>query len=431
MNVRQVQFLPQQPKVVRVAAYARVSTGKDAMMNSLSAQVSYYNDYIQHHPGWTFCGVYSDAAKTGTTENRDGFRNLMDDCRAGKIDMVITKSISRFARNTVTLLQTVRDLKSLEVDVYFEEQNIHTISADGELMLTILASYAQEESLSASENMKWRIRKNFEEGLPWSSTMLGYRIYGGRYIVVPEEAALVKRIYADYLSGVGLVALANRLNAEGHTTRWGYPWHHNCVRKVLSNYTYTGNLLLQKTYREDHITKRKCLNRGELPMYLVEQAHEAIIPLEMYEAVQRRLDEQSQVYGSKAPPRHYPFSGRLICAVCGKKYRRKITRGEPFWVCTTYNSQGKQACPSKQIPECILKATSSEVLGLTAFDESIFLDKITGIEVRNSNTLVFKFSNGETSVKQWTDRSRADSWTPEMREVARQKRYEQEAYHGS
>ena len=151
------------PKAIRVAAYARVSSGKDAMLHSLSAQVSYYSTLIQANSEWTYCGVYADEAKTGTKDSRENFQRMLTDCRNGKIDLVITKSISRFARNTVTLLETVRELKSLGVDVYFEEQNIHTLSADGEMMLTILASYAQEESLSASENQKWRIRKNFEQ----------------------------------------------------------------------------------------------------------------------------------------------------------------------------------------------------------------------------------------------------------------------------
>ena len=154
------------PTLARVAAYARVSSAKDAMRHSLLAQVSYYSGLIQRHPGWAYAGVYSDEAKTGTKDSREGFTRLLSDCRAGRVDAVITKSISRFARNTVTLLETVRELKGLGIDVYFEEQNIHTLSADGELMLSILASYAQEESLSASENQKWRVRKNFEEGRP-------------------------------------------------------------------------------------------------------------------------------------------------------------------------------------------------------------------------------------------------------------------------
>ena len=165
-KVTKVAQIPKLQRKKQVAAYTRVSSGKDAMLHSLSAQVSYYNDLIQKEDGWEFVGVYSDEAITGTKEGRADFQRMLADCRNGKIDMIITKSISRFARNTVTLLETVRMLKALGVDVFFEEQNIHTMSADGELMLTILASYAQEESLSASENQKWRIKKNFEEGMP-------------------------------------------------------------------------------------------------------------------------------------------------------------------------------------------------------------------------------------------------------------------------
>ena len=175
-TVEQVIFQnPEVPKSLKVAAYARVSCGKDAMLHSLSAQVNYYSNLIQNHSGWTFCGVYADEAKTGTKDSRENFQMLLEDCKAGKIDLVITKSISRFARNTLTLLNTVRELKNSGVDVYFEEQNIHTISSDGELMLTILASYAQEESLSASENQKWRIRKNFEQGIQSTFSLYGYR----------------------------------------------------------------------------------------------------------------------------------------------------------------------------------------------------------------------------------------------------------------
>ena len=177
--VQKVKFPPRQPKLKRVAAYARVSSGKDAMLHSLAAQVEYYSNYIRRHPGWEYVGVYADEAKTGTKDSREQFQQLLADCKAGKIDHILTKSISRMARNTVTLLETVRELKAMGISVYFEEQNIDTGTHDGELMLSILASYAQEESLSASENQKWRVRQNFENGQPWRGFMLGYRYKDG------------------------------------------------------------------------------------------------------------------------------------------------------------------------------------------------------------------------------------------------------------
>ena len=179
-EIQQVAFPPIPKKRKRVAAYARVSSGKDAMLHSLSAQISYYSDMIQKHPGWEFAGVFADEAKTGTRDGRENFQKLLQACREKQVDMIITKSISRFARNTVTLLATVRELKALGVDVFFEEQNIHTLSADGELMISVLASYAQEESLSASENQKWRNTKNFEAGRGGNGTSYLCHVFGGK-----------------------------------------------------------------------------------------------------------------------------------------------------------------------------------------------------------------------------------------------------------
>ena len=409
----------------KVAAYARVSSGKDAMLHSLSAQVSYYSNLIQNHDDWLYVGVYADEAKTGTKDSRDDFQRLIADCRVGKVDMVLTKSISRFARNTVTLLQTVREFKALGVDIYFEEQNIHTMSGDGELMITILASYAQEESRSASENQKWRIRKNFEEGMPWNGTMLGYSYEKGKYIVVPDEAALVKLIFEYYLDGLGYNAVAKRLNAEGYKTRNGKPWYHSTIMKILRNYTYTGNLLLQKTYRENHITKKTLVNRGELPMYHAENTHEAIISQETFDAVQSEIARRANRFKkSNMHKATYPFSGKLICSVCGKNYRRKVTHTGPVWICSTYNALGKAACASKQIPEDLLMNITAEALGIDNFNERTFADNMACIRVCTENTLIYQFKDGSNVTMQWRDRSRRQSWTDEMKAAARQKALE-------
>ena len=409
-KIEQVRFAENAPKKKRVAAYARVSSGKDAMLHSLSAQVSYYSDYIQSN-GWEYAGVYADEAITGTKDKRDGFQKLLAECRNDNVDMVITKSISRFARNTVTLLETVRELKTLGVDVYFEEQNIHTTSADGELILTILASYAQEESLSVSENMKWRIRKNFEDGKPWSGFVLGYRCENGQYVVVPEEAEVVRRIYREYLDGLGATAIMKGLNDDGIRTRTGKPWRIGGVLKILKNYNYTGNLLLQKTYSENHLTKRKLVNNGEQPQYHVEGAHEAIIDLDTFETVQEAIERRAEYYAPTKKATSYLFTGLIVCGICGKHYRRKTTASGVICVCTTYNTHGKKACASKAIPESIL-------YDLTA---DIPLGDLTAIRAENGNKVVFCFKDGTQAVKRWEDRSRAESWTEEMREAARQK----------
>ncbi len=416
---------PKLERKKRVAAYARVSSGKDAMLHSLSAQVSHYSDLIQRNSDWLYAGVYADEAKTGTKDSRADFQRLIADCRAGKIDMVITKSISRFARNTVTLLQTVRDFKAWEVDIFFEEQSIHTMSADGELMLTILASYAQEESRSASENQKWRIKRNFEEGIPWNGAMLGYRLKDGRYEIVPMEAELVRRIYTEYLAGDGYQAIAKRLTEEGVPSRFGGKWNQSVVSKILSNYTYTGNLLLQKTFRENHITKKTVINHGELPQYHAEDTHEAIIDMETFQAVQAEKTRRATQFNKEPAPRTtYPFTSLLVCDICGKNYRRKTTKTGIVWVCGTFNTLGKAACASKQIPEATLQQATAEVLGVKAFTQEQLHSLIQSIRICNDNILIFCFKDGSEVTRTWKDRSRSESWTDEMKEAARRKSLE-------
>ena len=420
--VQRIQFPEaQKVKLLRTAAYARVSSSKDAMLHSLSAQVSYYNSFIQSNPEWLFCGVYADEALTGTKDNRENFQKLLSECRAGRIDLIITKSISRFARNTVTLLETVRVLKELGVDVYFEEQNIHSISPDGEFMLTLLGSYAQEESYSASENQKWRIRKDFEQGRLGSITMLGYeRSNDGTLIIVPEEAETVRMIFNDYLNGMGKNAIANKLLAMGVPTKGGGIWTAWSIRRILRNEKYCGDLLLQKTYHENHITKKKINNTGQLPQYYVEEAHEPIISKETFIAAQELL-KVNQDYFTPATPTTgtYPFTGMIHCGCCGKYYRRKVQQYRTVWICWTYNARGKKFCPkSKQIPEDILYDKVCEVLQLDEFDNEVFQAEIESISVSKANALTFIFMDGHEQTVHWEDHSRSEAWTAEKRAKA-------------
>ena len=236
------------PRKLRVAAYARVSSGKDAMLHSLSAQITFYSGLIQRNPEWEYAGVYADEAITGTKALRPEFQRLLCDCKAGKIDLILTKSLSRFARNTVTTLQTVRELKECGVDIWFERENIHSLSEDGEFMLTLLSAFAQEESLSASENQKWKIRKNFSEGQPAPTRILGYKLVGDRFEVIPAEAEIVKRIYAEYLSGLGLTAICKNLINDAIPTKNGGQWRASWAWSLLTNEKKGGGVLLQKTF---------------------------------------------------------------------------------------------------------------------------------------------------------------------------------------
>lgn len=415
------------PKVTKAAAYCRVSSEKDSMHHSLSAQVSYYNDLIQNTPGWEFAGIFSDEAKTGTKDSREGWQELLRKCRDGEIDMVITKSVSRFSRNTLDFLAAVRELKEAGVDVYFEEQRIHTMSGEGELMLTILASLAQEESRSCSENQKWRIRKEFQEGKPWNGRMLGYRKENGRLEIVPDEADTVRWIFDSYLGGKGFITIANELNRNG-TPKWtDSEWHATAIEKILKNPAYTGCLLLQRTYRENHITKKTLVNTGELPKFWVEDAHEAIISKETFDAVQTERERRKRKFKGKKNESCKPslFSHRILCPYCGSYYRRKTTATGVVWICKTYNTVGKSACPrSKQIPEQTLLDT---VCGLLQTDEptrELLDSRIRQIEAFEGNLLRFTFTDGSTAEEIWRDRSRSESWTEEMKEAARKKTLE-------
>ncbi len=432
-EIKQVQFPTiTTEKLKRVAAYARVSNGKDAMLHSLSAQVSEFSSLIQGHPGWSYCGVYADEAMTGTKENRDNFQKMLKECRAGNIDMVITKSISRFARNTVTLLEIIRELKNLGVDVYFQEQNIHTMSADGELMMTILASYAQEESRSASENIKWRIQACFRDGIPWNGTVIGYRIADGTYRLQEEEAEIVRQVYKNYLEEeYGFYKISCILNDAGYRTRRGRLWTYGSVRQVAMNYTYTGNLLLQTTYINNHIEKKSCRNRGQLPMYHAQNTHEAIIPLEEYLQAQTIRESRAKKYAhGSAGYQTYPFTGKLHCMCCGKNYRRKVTKGGVVWICETYNALGKSHCQkSKQIPEVILQRATAQVLGMEVFDADVFSQRIKEVQMLEGNTLNYIFPDGQEALTTWQDHSRADSWTPEMKEAARARELQRRTQH--
>lgn len=419
-TVEQIQFAPWMPKPLRVAAYARVSSGKDAMLHSLAAQVDHYSTYIRHHHGWEYVGVYADEAKTGTRDSRENFQRMLADCRAGKIDYIITKSVSRFSRNTVTLLETIRELKGLGISVYFEEQSIDTATADGELMLSILASYAQEESLSASENQKWRVRRNFEQGIPWRFFMLGYHGENGKLVVVPEEADIVRGIFRDYLDGKGTAAIVKQLNEEGYATQSGCVFHKSAVDRILRNYAYTGNLLLQTKFRENHLTKITRKNQGELPQYHAANTHEAIISPETFQAVQDEIQRRKEKYAPTKPRKLSLFTGLITCAICGKHYRRKTAATGPVWICSTYNSYGKAHCPSKAVPEEKLMQVAAQVGPVS---------EITAITAHNDNLLEFTLKDGTNAVKRWQDRSRAESWTAEMRRAAGEKTRERKQHH--
>ena len=411
----------------RVAAYARVSSGKDAMLHSLSAQVSYYSAYIQKHSGWEYCGVYCDEALSGTKRNRPEFQRMMDDCRAGKLDMVITKSVSRFARNTLMTLQSVRELRKLGVDVYFEEQNIHSLGMDGELLLTLLAAYAQEEAQSASDNQKWRIQANYEQGLSWSvSSMFGFKQVNGKLEIVPDEADILRHFAKLYLAGQGEVKLARSLEKAGVCGKHGGIMRAKTLINLLCNEKMAGELVLQKKFVSDPIEKKSVVNKGERPMYRVTGSHKPIFDRATYEAILAERQRRAEKYApsNENTQKTYPFTGKVTCGCCGAHYRRKTVSYSAnykrvVWICATFNSRGRSYCPSRQIPEDVLMEATAKAMGVNAFDEDLFSLHVAGIVMHDEN-LLFLFRDGSEKEVPWQNKSRKESWTDEMRQKARE-----------
>lgn len=395
---------PSKPKIqkrLKVAVYCRVSVEKGRTMHSLSAQVSYYNTLIQKNPDWEFAGVYSDSGISGgSAQSRLSFQQMMQDAEIGKIDVILTKSISRFARNTVDLLETVRHLKSLGADVRFEKENIHSLDGDGELMISILASFAQEEIQSMSKNIKWAIQKRYKQGLPNSKQNLyGYRWKGDELVVVPEEAEIVGEISANFYKKIPAEKTAKLLTARGVKSFTGGVFKGESVRSILLNNTYTGDLQLQKEYVIDPLSMKSRRNKGKLPTYIVEDHHEAIISKELWQEtvdeLARRLAEGSAANWSLNTS---CFTSKIQCGCCKANYtrkRRKLVDGSYYyWNCHTLCNKGRAYCDSHTTKDWQVREISAEVKGLTEFDEEIFTEQIERIII-NDYELIFLFKDGK------------------------------------
>ena len=412
------------PKLKRVAAYARVSVERGRTLHSYSAQVSYYNDLIQKNPEWEFAGVYADLGISGTgIEKRNDFKRMLQDCEEGKIDIILTKSVSRFARNTVDLLKVVRHLKELGIEVRFEKEGISSLTGDGELMLSILASFAQEEVISTSNNIKWAIKKKFESGKPQCRYKIyGYRWDGDNLVIEPEEAKIVKLIFQMYLNKVSAERMEIELKEMGVIATNGGYFNIGTIRDMLLNITYTGNLLLQKSYTPNPLVRRKVKNNGELPKYYVENNHEAIIPMEMFIQVQeerkrRKAEGQRANFGKNITC----FSCRVKCPICGKNYMRNSRSKNSdgikahIWTCGTRLTGGSKACPGKTINEIALKRVSAKVLGLDEFDSNAFDEQIKKVIVIGDDLLEFHFNDGKIISEKWEYNARKEYWTEEKR----------------
>lgn len=351
-----------------VAAYARVSTDHEEQESSFEAQVSYYEQKIKANPAWQFVEVYSDEGITGTSmKKRDGFNRMIKDALAGKIDLILTKSVSRFARNTVDSLTTVRKLKDKGVEVFFEKENIYTLDSKGELLITIMSSLAQEEARSISENTAWGHRKRFADGkfsLAYS-TFLGYdKGPDGELVINEEQAVIVRRIYDDYLAGLSPYTIAKRLTEDGiETPAHKTVWQASTVYSILKNEKYYGAAILQKCITTDFLSKKQIKNTGQLPQYYIANDHEAIIPPEKFKMVQDEMQRREDA-GFKAQCVSI-FSARIVCGDCGGFYGRKVWHaGSKYaswrWHCNN-KFQKRKYCSTPTLKEESLKEAFLEV----------------------------------------------------------------------
>ena len=376
----------QKPKL-RVAAYCRVSTDSDEQATSYEAQIEHYTEYISKNPDWVLAGIFADEGITGTnTKKRTEFNRMIDECMDGNIDMIITKSISRFARNTLDCLKYIRQLKEKNIPVFFEKESINTMDSKGEVLLTIMASLAQQESQSLSRNIKLGLQYRYQQGHVQvnHNRFLGYtKDADGHLIIDPNQAEIVRRIYREYLEGFSMDKIAAGLERDGVLTGAGKAkWHTSTINKILRNEKYMGDALLQKTYTTDFLTKKRIKNNGTVPQYYVESDHEAIIPKDIFLLVQEELVRRRVVRTSKNGKRRnysckHCFAQMVFCGDCGQFYRRVHwnNRGckSIVWRCCSRLENTGHACRSRTVNEGLLEQVSIDAINQVLCEKDDFL----------------------------------------------------------
>ena len=394
----------------KVAGYARVSTDHEEQETSYEAQVKYYTDYIKNHDGWDFVSVYTDEGISATnTFHRDGFKSMVQDALDGKIDLIVTKSVSRFARNTVDSLQTIRKLKEYGVEVYFEKENIWTLDSKGELLITIMSSLAQEESRSISENVTWGKRRSFENGKVsvCYSRFLGYDRKPGKeggLIVNPEQAKTVQLIFRLFLEGYSPAAIAHKLTTLEMKTATGLTrWERSTIVNILSNEKYKGDALLQKKFTVDFLTKKIKKNEGEVASYYIEGDHEAIIPPETFDIVQAELERRKE--SAKKHSGKSIFSGKIICGECGAAYGPKIWHSNDkyrkvVWRCNEKYGDDRKPCSTPVLTEDEIQKFAVQGLNKAFADKKELLENAEAIREMLLNTSALEEKAAEMEAKE-------------------------------
>lgn len=386
MNVTEIASKANAPKsLIRLAAYCRVSSNSEDQLHSFAAQIRYYKDYEKKHPECKLVDIYADEGLSGTClDKRDEQNRLIRDCKKGKIDRVIVKSVSRFARNTAELLTMLRALKEVGVSVYFEEQGIDTEKLNMEMIVTFPGMAAQQESESISGNMRWSYKKRMESGeFNCCAPAYGYDLIEGELVINEAEAQIVQRIFSQYLQGMGIQTIAAMLDSEGIPRKYGHQkWSYFTIRYILNNERYYGDALLQKKYTTETLPFKKKINHGECTQYYVENANPAIITKADFDKVQEILKCR------KTTPREnkgsYPLSGMLRCPDCGASFRRLLTRGTAYWICSSITARRSECSRIRVKEESVYEAFLAMMDKLKEFRKPLIGTLISDIETMQS-----------------------------------------------
>lgn len=389
----------ERPKL-RVAAYCRVSTDSDEQLESLDAQMKHYEAYIKANPAWEFAGLYYDEGITGTKKDkRPELLRMIADCEHSKIDLILTKSISRFARNTMDCLELVRKLTQLGISVYFESENINTGSMESELMLSILSGLAEGESASIAENNKWSIQKRFQNGTyKIACSPYGYNAVDGELVVNEQQAETVRLIFAEILSGKSLQKIADDLNRRNIPSKKGGRWTATTIRGMVGNEKYIGDAIFQKTYSDSQFNRHK--NDGEKEQYLIRNHHKPIISHEDFEAVQKVIEQRGKEKGlekySQKYLNRYPFSGKIICGQCGGTFKRRThSSGSKYiaWCCSTH-IENIEKCSMKYIPDSDFEYAFVTMMNKLIFShQSVLKPLLIGLRGVNTDDSLVSIQN--------------------------------------
>jgi DNA invertase Pin-like site-specific DNA recombinase len=378
-TITKIQEFQRNVQQLRVAAYCRVSTDNIAQLESLENQRQHYQEHIRRHPNWQLAKIYYDEGISGTKlTKRNALKELLADCHNHRIDLVITKSISRLSRNTTDCLRIVRELQQLNIPIIFEKEHINTGAMASELFLSILSSIAQDESHSTAGNLRWAIRQRFASGeFRVSSAPYGYSVEDGNLVINHTEAKTVRQIFQRFLSGISASRIAKELNQKQVPTKRGGQWRSNTVINILRNNNYTGDMLCQKTYRDDQYHRH--FNQGEITQYLIEDHHPSLINHENFNRVQVLLKEAAKKRhietGSHKYQQHYLFSGKIICGQCGTIFKRQTRPHKIYWACQQHLRSAQQ-CPTKAVSEASLKAAFCNMMNKLVYSRKFLLQPL-------------------------------------------------------